>query len=369
MRTVRLLCIPLVLCATHAAHADAKACKAGALVFGNPTYAHKASDQPNPSGQTVRQDPPLAWEGLAFAADKVYTTSLKEIWGGPVSGAIKRIAGIDEAGGKPADGPCADARFGTIWGLALLRDGTIIVADHEANSIVAIADADKPSCKVTTLVGAKHAAGDKDGPAADAAIGNPSWPVTDGSGNIYFIDGGTSKVKMVAPDAAHTVSTLGQLKTGGGIEPFHGMTMLDDKLYAVTSTFSNGVVQEVDPATKKVRTVKDAGGASFPPNDASHSPALSSITNDGSALLIFGRGYVWRMTPDGRMTHVAGSGWDLDFPKGYNAAGVYPPKDLKLYYKFSTGNAGAPTYLAWQNNALYWRGWSRAAYVVKIDCP
>src|SRR5262249_36776146 len=128
--------------------------------------------------------------------------------------------------------------------------------------------------------------GDTDGPAATAAIAQPSWPVTDGSGNIYFVDGGSHKVKMVAADAAHTVSTVGTLRSEREVEPIHGMTMLNDKLYTVTATLANGLVQEVDPATKKVRTVKDAGGASFAPLDSSRSPALSAITNDGDALLV-----------------------------------------------------------------------------------
>ncbi len=377
MRTVRLLSIPLLLGVAQAAHADAKVCKAGALVFGNATYPYKAGDKPNPSGQTVRQDPPLPWEGVAFQGDKVFTSGPQEIWGGPVAGAIKRLAGTEENVAKFADGPCADAHFGAIWGLAVLRDGTLVVADHLANAILTVTDAEKPTCKVTVLVGPKKplaeanlaTAGDTDGPAASAAVGKPAWPVVDGSGNIYFIDGATDKVKMIASDAAHTVSTLGQLRHAREVEPYHGMTLMDDKLYAVTSTLANGLVQEIDPATKKVRVVKDGGGATFAPLDSTHSPALGSITNDGSALLVFGRGYIWRMTTDGRVNVVAGAGWDIDFPKGYNPAGVYPSNQLHLYYKFSSAASGASTYMAWHNNAIYWRGVYSSPYVVKITCP
>jgi hypothetical protein len=369
--------IPFVLFATSVAHADAKTCKAGALVFGDPNHVYKSTERPNPAGQTVRQDPPLAWEGMVFKGDTVYTSSNQELWGGPVSGAIKRLAGAEESAARYAPGPCADARFGNIWGMALLRDGTLVVADHDANAILTITDVDKPSCKVNVLVGPQKAlpstrevaGGDKDGPAATAAITHPAWPVTDGSGNIYFIDGAGEKVKMIAADAAHTVSTLGQLRHGQGVEPHHGMTMLDDKLYTVTATISNGVVEEVDPATKKVRVVKDGGGAAFPPMDQSRSPALSAIASDGNALLVFGRGYIWRMTPDGKLGLLAGSGWELDFPKGYNPTGVYPTNKLNLYYKFNMGLSGSNTYMTWNNNAIYWRGRFSGPYVIKIDCP
>jgi hypothetical protein len=371
-----ILSIPFVLCAASVAHADAKTCKAGALVFGDPNYVYKPGVAPNPAGQTVQQDPPLAWESLTFKGDTLYTSSNQEIWGGPASGAIKRLAGAEQSVASFAEGPCASARFGTIWGIALQRDGTLIVADHDANAILAVTDIDGPSCKVSVLVGSKKPqstarnapGGDTDGPAATAAISKPSWPVTDGSGNIYFIDGGAEKVKMIAADAAHTVSTIGQLKHGRDVEAHKGMTMLDDKLYTVTSTLANGVVEEVDPATKKVRVVKDGGAKEYPPMEQSRSPALSAITNDGNALLVFGRGYLWRMTKDGQLALLAGSGWELEFPKGYNPTGVYPANKLKLYYSFGMGLSGSNTYMTWNKNALYWRGKYNGAYVVKIDC-
>jgi RNA polymerase sigma-70 factor (ECF subfamily) len=354
-----------------------KVCKAGALIFGDPGYVRKPSEAPNPAGQTVRQTPPLSWEGLVFEGDKVFTSSPREIWGGPVAGAITRLAGDEQSLAAFHDGPCADARFGAIWGIAFMRDGTMVVADTKANAILAISDPEKPSCEVTTLVGPKTPladarlapSGDTDGPAASAAIGRPAWPVVDRKGNIYFIDVATSKVKMIAPDAAHTVSAVGQLKSGNAVEPYHGMTMLDEKLYAVTSTFSNGVVQEIDPATKKVRVVIDAGANRFPPLEANHSPALGSIANDGNSLLVFGRGYIWRMTTDGSVKVVAGSGWDNEFPKDYNPAGVYPTNALKLFYRFDMGASGASTYLAWYKDAIYWRGAMTSPYVVKITCP
>src|SRR5262249_53665449 len=146
------------------------------------------------------------------------------------------------------DGPCSNARFGFLWGLAIMRDGTMVAADNRANALLSISDIDKPTCKVTTLVGPKKPvpdannapSGDTDGPGASAAIGKPGFPTLDSSGNVYFVDGATNKVKMMAADAAHTVSTIAQLRTGSGVEPYHGMTLLEDKLYTVTSTVSNG---------------------------------------------------------------------------------------------------------------------------------
>src|SRR5262249_60538701 len=126
-----------------------------ARVGAHPFPHTRPSGGPRPGGQPARQPPPLAWEGMAFKGDNVYTASMQEIWGGPTAGAMKRIAGSTEGVARFADGPCADARFGVIWGIAVTRDGALVVADNRANAILSITDPDKPSCKVTTLVGPK----------------------------------------------------------------------------------------------------------------------------------------------------------------------------------------------------------------------
>src|SRR5262249_23919863 len=154
---------------------------------------------------------------------------------------------------------------------------------------------------------------------------------------IYFVDTAAGKVKAIANDAARTVSTLGVLTASNKILAHSGMTMLDDKLYAIGNSSNNGVVWEIDPETKKVKTIKDASGSGYPPL-SNHAPSLSSVASDGSALLVTGQGYIWRMTKDGKnVTAVAGRGYALDYPAGYNPAGVYPTKDLFL--SFRSGDA------------------------------
>src|SRR5258706_237255 len=121
---IRSVACAVALVAASTAHADSRTCKAGALIFGNPTY--KGRDKPNPQGQTIRQDPPLDWQGFVFTKKKVFLISgaSEELWGGDLAGAIKLIAGARQPnGGRFADGPCAQARFAGLRGLAVLGDG------------------------------------------------------------------------------------------------------------------------------------------------------------------------------------------------------------------------------------------------------
>jgi len=381
MRTHRLLALALLLAIPVAAHADAKVCKAGALIFGDPSY--KGNDKPDPKGQTVKQDPPLEWREFTIGKGQAFVVSgqAQELWGGDLSGQIKRIAGSEQgAQAKFADGPCNAAAFATLFGLATLRDGGIVVADHAAHAVRVVSDPLGAGCKVTTVVGPTApfavtdmkapTAGDADGAAASAKIGGPAWPVTDSSGNIYFVDTAAGKVKVIGTDAARTVSTLGALTASNKVMAITGMTMLDDKLYAIGNSSNNGIVWEIDPETKKVKTLKDAAGKGFPPL-VSNAPSLNAIASDGNGLLLSGQGYIWRMTKDGKnLTTVAGRGYGLEYPAGYNPAGVYPTKDLFL--AFRSGDAltgGNSSYMVWNDNAIYWRGRYYGSYVLKIGCP
>jgi hypothetical protein len=379
MRRLRALVLPL-LALPLVAHADSKVCKAGALIFGDPTY--KGNDKPNPVGQTVKQDPPLEWRGLVIAKGKVYTISggSQEIWGGDASGVVKRLAGAQQPrASKFADGRCADVRFLSVRGIAALKNGALVVADTNANAIRTITDPEGPGCTVTTIVGPQAAfddavskppgPGDVDGAGKDAKLGAPEWVMTDDGGNIYFIDSLAGKLKKVAADDAHTVSTIGSIKLDK-VYGWNGMTILDKKIYVVGNTMANAVIWEVDPAAQKVKVLKNTDYKAFP-GLQNESPTITSIASDGTGLLISGQGFIWRMTKDGKtVTKLAGQGYALDYPPKYNPAGVYPVGDLALRFRTDDASSfGTSTFMVWSDNALYFRGRHIGAYVLKIGCP
>ena len=94
------------------------------------------------------------------------------------------------------DGAAAQARFYEPWGLALLADGTVLVADNENNSIRTLS-ADLQ--QVTTVVGG-GGEGNDDGAAADATLYRPSR-------------------LLALPDGSVLVSTRGRIRMLTGFPP------------------------------------------------------------------------------------------------------------------------------------------------------
>src|SRR4029079_10810241 len=153
-----------------------------------------------------------------------------------LAGGTQRLIAGQQQKSLPAlaDGPCANARFANIEGITRLPDGSLVVADTQANAVLQIANPDDAGkCTVTFLAGTNKAtspvaqmtSADKDGPVGTSALGKPMWPVADDAGNVYFIDSDSSKLKKIAPDATHTVTTLGPLPKDNGIDMYRGMTI------------------------------------------------------------------------------------------------------------------------------------------------
>ena len=122
---------------------------------------------------------------------------------GAWSPAVVTIAGA--ADGAPAtDGPGASARFARPGGIAVAADGSAYVADTDGQAIRRIAP--DAAHSVTTIVGGTTD-GYVDGPGASARV---SWPLglaVAADGTLLVADSENNCIRAVAPDAAHTVST------------------------------------------------------------------------------------------------------------------------------------------------------------------
>lgn len=379
----RSLVLPLLagtaflVAAPRSAAAEIKACKSGSIVIGNPKY--RGADRPPPTGATAKSDPALAVRAMVFSGKTMYTSNGQEIWSVDLaSGALRRVAGEHQkALSKFTDGPCDKARFHNVPGIAILPDGSLIVADQGASALLKVTSpAASASCNVSYLAGTSKpvdfnasAQGEADGPGATAKLQVPAWVAVDSAGNVYFIDLTSSKLRKVAADAQHTVSTVAQLPTGTGGQPYRGLTMLKDKLYAITNTSMSGVVVEIDPKTGTVRKVFEGAAKQLVEISPNTAPALMAITNDGTNLFVTGSGFIWRVTPAGKVTHVAGKGSPTDIPKSYDLAAAHPAKDLLLRIRQAdAGTMGATASLAYHDGNLYYRGREDGVYVVKIDC-
>jgi hypothetical protein len=362
-------------------------CTTATLFAGNPLY--DGDETPDPAGAGLLDDPPLWWRGTVFDGDRLYTDTGEELWMADLSAAEPRVVRIAGDLNVDAfnDGPCADARLLSTHGIALLPDGSLAVADYNANAIVKVTDPAGPGCTVSYLAGTSEPLdsnpsdvpnqGDIDGPGLTARFRGVKWPVADGKGGFFFVDESNNKVKRVAADAASTVSTVATM-ADYDVSRWGGMTLLGGKLYLVgnggstgSSSNANSVV-EVDPASGEVRTVVEGNGDTFAPVDAGEAPYLGAITNNGTDLYVAGGGFIWRVGLDGTLTHVAGAGNPLDFPPdGYDPSAQHAALDVLLPFNLGAGLIlGTTVLMTYHEGALYYSTVKVTGhYIEKIDCP
>lgn len=331
----------------------------GELLAGNPDFDGPVSSRPV-DGQGVLADPPLNWLSLLFVGEKLVTHTQQEIWYTDLSVAsplIHRITGLETTGNPLDQGTCAFARLVNMRGLTLKTDGSIVGVDQTGNTVFAVSDSFGSNCVVSFLAGTTTSfgavprtvnEGDVDGPGVSARFAWLEWP-TAIDGNIYVIDGGseadggsenTNKLKRIANDADHTVTTITRLPDG----IYFGMTTLQGKLYAVGRSNSEGFIVQIDPATMAVHTIVRGLSSN-----------ISGLTTDGNKLYTydlgdrFDSGHLLSVTRDGQVQSIE-----------------LTPQPV---VGFRTGIAGANVFLAFHNHAIYLSAKADGAYVLRIAIP
>ncbi len=343
------------------------------LFAGNPNY-----DEPKDrahEGQGLRDDPPLAWRTLLFVDDKLVTTVGQEIWYTDLKATppvVKRLAGKENLTGQSlSPGPGAQARFANISGLALLPDGTLVGADQTGNDIFTVSDPFGPACKVSLIAGTTQAqesvspgappnVGDVDGPGNRARFQLPEWPAVVGD-TIYFIDEGTHKLKKVASDAAHTVTTMTTLPDGA----YYAMITLNGKLYTLANnTTSEGFIVEIDPATGTQREVIRGRSDAFESDGAIN---VSGLATDGQGLFTSQSGQLLYITLDGKVSSLAGTGDYFDFRGGYDPTKTQKPDQVQLVTMRRVQTAGSNVFLAYKDKAVYFSAANTTPYVERLQ--
>ena len=144
------------------------------------------------------------------------------------------VAGALDAAGNQ-DGAGANARFGTIYGIAVDAQSVLYVGDG-SNSMVRTVS---PNGEVTTLAGARGAWGFADGTGSAANFRNPSWPAFDPAGNLWVSDG--IVLRRITP--------AGVVTTPYGDQPVNpiGGALAFDAAGNLFANYSNGVAK-VDKA-------------------------------------------------------------------------------------------------------------------------
>lgn len=353
-------------------------CSSGRITAGNVLYSGTAL--PNAAGQGLFDDPPVSMRRLAFSGSVLHTNTLSELWSTDLSQLtppIARYAGVDRSTEgnitKYQDGPCTSARFSEISGIAVAPDGSLFVTDKLANSVLRVTSPGSPGCSVSFYAGTSTASasvppiglspGDQDGAGASARFRAPTHPVVDGAGNLFLIDN-VRRLRKVANDAAHTVSTVANLPGSTG-ENYSGMTLLGGRLYATFIAFTSNSIVEIDPSSGAARTLFQGKNSDWPELDPSTIPALADITHDGTDLYVTGHSHVWSLSVSGAIRYAAGSA-EVFFPPNYSLTAAHPVTELVL--PANVANAG----LALRQGSLYFRGNSGThnnAYIIEIKCP
>ncbi len=212
--------------------------------------------------------------GNVYLAD-YYNYAIRKI---APDGTVTTLAGtVGQAG--YADGPGGVARFGKVAGLAADVAGNVYVADTDNHVIRKIT----PGGAVSTLAGLAGEPGHVDGKGAAARFRSPHDVASDSKGNLYVADTGNHLVRKITAEGA--VATLaGQVEIKGGV-PAGGFT--------------------------------DGRGGTA----RMCSPRGVAVDQDGNVCVADTENAVVRkITPDGRVTTLAGSAGKTGNASGKGAA-------------------------------------------------
>jgi sugar lactone lactonase YvrE len=168
-------------------------------------------------------------------------------------GAVTTVAGGLDAGFR--DAPGSAARFNGPIGVAVDRNGRVIVADSYNDRIRAI-EADGA---VVTIAGSGEP-GAVDGSRFEARFDTPCGVAVDAAGNVYVADTGNGAVRRISADGV--VSTVGPPPPFGLLRPI-GIGVSADGLIYVTD--DRGRIVEITPQSDvRVLAGKTPGFADGP---------------------------------------------------------------------------------------------------------
>lgn len=147
-------------------------------------------------------------EGNLFIAD----TANHRVRQVGADGIIRTVAGIGTPGYSGDNGPALQAQLYHPWGLAIDRDGNLLIADAGNHCIRKMSRGGR----ITTVAGDGTAGSDgDDGPATAARLRFPAHIAVDSQGQIFIADGPSHRIRKVGQDGS--ISTL--VGEGGTVDP------------------------------------------------------------------------------------------------------------------------------------------------------
>ncbi|HWW43931.1 MAG TPA: hypothetical protein VN180_02575, partial [Acidimicrobiia bacterium] len=234
-------------------------------------------------------------------------------------GTVTTIAGNGLAGSSGDGGPATAASL-CPYSVAVEPDGGVVIGDLVNNRVRRIA----PDGTISTLAGtgAFGSSGDG-GPATAASLASVEGVAVDRRGDVYLASGSGGHVRMVAPDGTiSTVAGNGSFGYAGDGGPATAAEMLFPLDVAVGPRGETYIADSLDNRIREVAsdgtmTTLAGNGLAGSSGDGGPATQASFVRADGVAvdrsgdvfIADAGTNRVREVTPDGRISTVAGDGF------------------------------------------------------------
>ncbi len=253
------------------------------------------------------------WCGAAFVASALASTADGQ------SFTINTVAGNGQGGFSGDGGPAVEAELRNPSGVAVARDGSLIIADLKNNRIRKV----DPDGTITTVAGDGGGLPRGDGgPAAEARVGNAYGVAIDNDGNIYLGDRMGYRVRRIDRQGVIT-RFAGNGRRGDSGDGGPAVDAQVDRVNDI-AIGADGRVYLADAGNHRIRVVDNEGtittfaGTGTEGYSGDGGPASSAELNAPSALCIDARGALYfcdfgnhcvrKVAADGTVSTVAGTG-------------------------------------------------------------
>jgi streptogramin lyase len=240
------------------------------------------------------------------------------------AGDVTTFAGSGVSGS--GNGTGAIASFNMPTGIAVDSSGNVYVADMGNNLIRKIT----PAGDVSTFAGGggsgDEGSGADDGIGIAASFNMPTGIAVDSSGNVYVADFNNNLIRKITP--------AGDVTKLAGSFPSPSAVAVDSSGNVYATDLSSQLIKKITPAGV-ITTLAGGGGSAADGSGADNGTGTAASFNSPTSIAVDSSGNVYvadmmndlirKITPDGVVTTLAGSGTSGDTDGIGTAASFFSP--------------------------------------------